>query len=187
MEARHSARWQFAAIVSLISLFLLAWPAATHLLMWQRVQIADGQAWRWISGHFVHLGARHCLSNVVGLLVICEYIWDELGLAEACALLVWTAAGTSLLLWWFAPAIQWYAGLSGLLHGLWAGCAMAWWCRTGDKMAGGALLLLLMKLVLPSYAFSEVPVVTLAHGYGALSGMAWAVLRARARRDGIFG
>lgn len=54
MEVRHSARWQFAAIVSLISLFLLAWPAAADLLIWKRVQIADGQAWRWISGHVVH-------------------------------------------------------------------------------------------------------------------------------------
>jgi membrane associated rhomboid family serine protease len=79
MDARDSARWQFAAIVSLISLFLLAWPAATDMLMWKRLQIADGQAWRWISGHFVHLSIRHCLSNVLGLLVICEYVWDELG------------------------------------------------------------------------------------------------------------
>jgi len=187
MHIRHSARWEFAAIASLLPLFLLAWPAATDLLLWKRVQIADGQSWRWISGHFVHLSTRHCLSNLLGLLVICECVWDELGLAEACALSVWTAAGTSLLLWWFAPAIQWYAGLSGLLHGLWAGCALAWWCRKGDNMAGGALLLLAIKLVLPWHAFSEVPVVTVAHGYGALSGLIWAALRARARRHGIFG
>jgi membrane associated rhomboid family serine protease len=64
---------------------------------------------------------------------------------------------------------------------------MAWWCRTGDKMAGGALLLLAIKLVLPLYGFSEVPVVTVAHVYGALSGLVWVVLRARARRHGIFG
>jgi len=158
MDVRHSARWEFAAIVSLVSLFLLAWPAAADLLLWKRVQIADGQAWRWISGHFVHLSTRHCLSNLLGLFVICDYVWDELGLAEAFVLSVWTAAGTSLMLWWLAPAIQWYAGLSGLLHGLWAGCALAWWFRTGDNMAGGALLLLV-----------------------------WAVLCARARRFGIFG
>jgi rhomboid family GlyGly-CTERM serine protease len=186
MDARHSARWQFAAIVSLISLLLLAWPAATVMLMWKRPEIADGQVWRWISGHFVHLSVRHCLTNLLGLLVICEYVWDELGLAEACALSIGTAAATSFLLWWFAPAIVWYAGLSGLLHGLWAGCATAWWCRTGDRVAGAALLLLAIKLVLPSYALSETSVVTVAHGYGALSGLVWAVFRARARRHGIF-
>jgi rhomboid family GlyGly-CTERM serine protease len=187
MGARSSARWQFAAIVSLISLLLLAWPAATDLLMWKRVEIADGQAWRWISGHFVHLSVRHCLSNVLGLFVICEYVWDELGLVEACLLLLWTAAGTALLLWWCAPEMQWYAGLSGLLHGMWAGCALAWWCRTGDRVAGVALLLLAIKLVLPMYAVSAMPVVTVAHGYGALSGLVWAVMRALARRHGIFG
>ena len=42
MDARGSARWQFAAIVALISLLLLAWPAATDMLMWKRLQIADG-------------------------------------------------------------------------------------------------------------------------------------------------
>jgi rhomboid family GlyGly-CTERM serine protease len=187
MVLRHSARWQFAATVSFISLMLLVWPASTELLMWKRADIADGQVWRWMMGHLVHLNARHCLSNLLGLCVICEYLWDELGLAEACLLSVWTAAGTSMLLWWFAPEIQWYAGLSGLLHGLWAGCAMAWWCRTGDNVAGVALLLLAIKLVLPTYTVSSMPVVTVAHGFGALSGLAWAVLRARARRDGIFG
>jgi rhomboid family GlyGly-CTERM serine protease len=187
MVLRHSARWQFAAIVSFISLTLLAWPASTELLMWRRADIADGQVWRWMTGHLVHLNARHCLTNLLGLCVICEYVWDELGLAEAFLLSVWTAAGTSWLLWWFAPEIQWYAGLSGLLHGLWAGCAMAWWCRTGDRVAGVALLLLAIKLGLPPYRVSAMPVVTVAHGFGALSGLAWAVLRARARRHGIFG
>jgi hypothetical protein len=47
-------------------------------------------------------------------------------------------------------------------------------------------LLLAIKLVLPSYALSETPVVTVAHVYGALSGLVWAVFRARARRHGIF-
>ncbi|MEO0314856.1 MAG: rhombosortase [Pseudomonadota bacterium] len=187
MVWRHSARWQFAAIVSLMSLMLLVWPAATEMLMWKRAAIADDQAWRWMTGHLVHLNARHCLSNLLGLFVICEYLWDELGLAEAFLLSVWTAAGTSMLLWWFAPEIQWYAGLSGILHGLWSGCAMAWWCRTGDRVAGVALLLLAIKLVLPTYTVSSTPVVTVAHDFGALSGLAWAVLRARARRFEIFG
>ena len=187
MALRHAARWQFAAIVSLMSLVLLVWPAATDMLMWKRAAIADGQVWRWMTGHLVHLSARHCLSNLLGLYVICEYVWDDLGLAEACLLSVWIATGTSLLLWWLGPEIQWYAGLSGLLHGMWAGCAMAWWCRIGDRVAGVALLLLAIKLALPASAVSAVPVVTVAHGFGALSGMAWAVLRARARRFEIFG
>lgn len=187
MGARSLARWQFATIVSIVSLLLLAWPTATDMLMWRRAEIADGQAWRWLSGHFVHLGARHCLSNLLGLCVICEYLWDELELLDACLLWAGTAAGTACLLWWCAPEIQWYAGLSGLLHGMWAGCALAWWCRTGDKVAGAALLLLAIKLVLPMHTASAMPVVTVAHGFGALSGLAWAVLRACARRFEIFG
>jgi rhomboid family GlyGly-CTERM serine protease len=187
MVARHSARWQFAVAISLVSLAMLIWPTATNLLMWERAEIADGQIWRWLSAHLVHLSVMHCLTNLLGLLLICDYLWDELALADASGLLLWTAVGTSLLLWCFAPEIRWYAGLSGVLHGLWAGCALAWFCRSGDKVAAGALALLAIKLALPTYALGTPPVVTVAHGYGALCGLVWAVLRARQRRHGIFG
>lgn len=187
MVARHSARWQFAAAMALISLLMLVWPTATKLLMWERTALADGQIWRWITAHLVHLSTMHCLSNLLGLLLICEFIWDELGLAEACALCLGSAVGTSLLLGWLSPEIQWYAGLSGVLHGLWSGCALAWFFRTGDLRAAAALVLLALKLVLPAYADTTMPVVTAAHGYGAVSGVIWAVLRARTRRHGLFG
>ena len=186
-KAYPSARWQFASAVSIVSLLLLMWSPAVDLLMWERSAIIDGELWRWMSAHLVHLTVMHCLSNLLGLWLICEYLWDELALADACALLLWTATGTSLLLWWFAPEVDWYAGLSGVLHGLWAGCALAWLCRTGDRVPAAALLLLALKLSLPSYALSTLPVVTVAHGYGAFCGLIWAVLRARQRRHGIFG
>jgi rhomboid family GlyGly-CTERM serine protease len=181
------ARWRFASAVSLVALLLLICPQAPDLLMWERSAITDGELWRWMTAHLVHLSLMHGLSNLLGLLLICEYLWDELALADACALLLWTAAGTSLLLWWFAPEIDWYAGLSGVLHGLWAGCALAWFCRSGDRVAAAALALLAIKLALPTYGLSALPVVTVAHGYGALCGLIWAVSRARTRRHGFFG
>lgn len=185
--AYKAARWQFAGTVSIVSLLLLLWPPALDLLRWERSAISDGELWRSMSAHLVHLSVMHCLSNLTGLWLICEYLWDELALADACALWLGTAAGTSLLLWWFAPGIHWYAGLSGVLHGLWAGCALAWFCRNGDRVAAAALLLLAIKLVLPAYAANALPVVTVAHCYGALCGLIWAVLRDCQRRQRIFG
>lgn len=187
IPAEQAAHWQFAGAISIVSLLLLIWPQALNLLMWERGGIADGELWRWISAHLVHLSPMHCLSNLLGLWLICEYLWDELGFADVLVLSMGTAAGTSLLLWCFAPGIQWYAGLSGVLHGLWAGCALAWFCRNGDRVAAAALLLLAVKLVLPAYQHNPLPVVTVAHGYGALCGLIWAVLRACQRRHGIFG
>ena len=185
--AFKAARWQFASAVSLLSLLLLMAPQALHLLMWERSAIAHGELWRWMSAHLVHLTVMHCLSNVLGLWLICEYLWDELSLADACVLFLGTGAGISLLLWWFASDIGWYAGLSGVLHGLWAGCALAWFCRTGDRTAVGALGLLAIKLVLPLYTLNALPVVTVAHTYGALCGLIWAVLRGCQRRYRFFG
>ncbi len=186
-DAFKAARWQFAGAVALLSLLLLASPPTLTLLMWERTAIADGQVWRCLSGHLVHLSATNCLSNLMRLLLIGEYLGDELALAEVCALAVGTAAGISLCLWWFSPQIHWYVGLSGVLHGLWAGCALAWFCRNGDRVAAAALLLLVVKLVLPANSYNPLPVVTVAHGYGALCGLIWAVLRACQRRHGIFG
>lgn len=185
--ALKAARWQFAGAVSLLSLLLLASPPTLTLLMWGRTAIADGQVWRCLSGHLVHLSTAHCLSNLLGLLLICEYLWDELALAEVCTLAVGTAAGISLCLWWFSPQIHWYVGLSGVLHGLWTGCALAWFCRTGDWSAAAALLLLAIKLALPPHTHNALPVVTVAHTYGALSGLIWAVLRIGQRRYRLFG
>lgn len=187
MVARGSARWQFAAAVSIVSLLLLLWPEATDLLKWERDTLARGQAWRWMSAHLAHLGLMHCLSNLLGLLLICGSVWDELGLAEAFALWLWTAAGTSLLLWWCSPDIRWYVGLSGVLHGLWAGCALAWFERTGDRLASVALVLLGIKLLVPLQTLNAMPVVTVAHAYGALCGLLWAVLRSVQRRSQFFG
>ena len=182
-----AARWQFAGAVSLLSLLSLITPRYLHLLMWERSAIADGEVWRWISAHLVHLSVSHCLSNLLGLWLISEYLWDELSLADASVLSVGTGAGISLLLWWFASDVDWYAGLSGVLHGLWAGCALAWFCRTGDRVAAAALGLLAIKLVLPPHELSALPVVTVAHTYGALCGLIWAVLRAGQRRYRLFG
>lgn len=185
--ATRAARWQFALAVALICLLLMIWPQALPALMWERGALGDGQFWRWISGHGVHLNASHGASNLLGLLLICESLWDELRLGEAWLLVLWTAAGISLLMWCFSPQIQWYAGLSGVLHGLWAGCALAWFCRTRDRIAALALLLLACKLAFPAQALTAQPVVSDAHRYGALCGGCWALLRMAERRLRFFG
>lgn len=180
------ARWQFAAVVSLMLLLTMLWPVMP-VLMWDRAAIADGQVWRWFTGHVVHLSALHALSNWLGLLLICDTLWDELRLGDGVMLALWSASGIGLLLWWCSPQIVWYVGFSGVLHGLWAGCALAWFCRTRQLAPAAALLLLAIKLAAPAYALTAQPVVTAAHVYGALCGVCWALLRCGLRRRQIFG
>jgi hypothetical protein len=110
------------------------------------------------------------------------------------SLLAGCAFGPTACLYVLHPELQWYAGLSGALHGLWAGCALYGICLHPHSAAAKwslrpatmriwhcvALLLLATKLAAEMYfgpsAFSVraigAPVVTAAHLYGALSGLA---------------
>ncbi len=186
-------RWLFCGALSLAVLLPFCWPLALPSLQWQREALANGQYWRMLTAHLVHLDAHHLLLNLFGLLLICELLWDDLAIGYALTLLLASALGVSLLLWIYQPQLRWYAGLSGVLHGMWAGCAGAALLRKKNLFYLGALLFLAAKLVYESGLqtgnvagnISGMPVVPVAHLYGALSGLVWLALRQlqQARRD----
>ena len=183
MIRRH--QWRCCVLLVLMAGLLMLWPAAQSALMWQRQSLAQGQWWRLITAHLVHIDARHCLLNLAGLLLITELFWDALRLAEGLALLLTCALGVSLLLLLLQPQLLWYAGLSGVLHGLWAGCAGAALLRTKNAFYAIALLVLAIKLTLLPSPASAIPVVPAAHWYGALSGLFWLALRQLQRREEV--
>jgi rhomboid family GlyGly-CTERM serine protease len=92
-------------------------------------------------------------------------------------------------LYWLHPSIQWYAGLSGLLHGYWiAGCLCSLAGR--DWRALPLLLLLFGKLIYEAFIgsvpmtgnFVGGPVVTQAHIWGAMGGViGWLLVMSAAR------
>jgi rhomboid family GlyGly-CTERM serine protease len=170
-------RWQFCGVLGLVALLPLCWSGSLPELMWQRDALANGQYWRLLTAHLVHVNLRHLLLNLLGLLLIVELLSEELALAEAWILLLCSALGVSLLLWLCQPQLLWYAGLSGVLHGLWVGFAGAGFLRKKNLFYTGALLLLAAKLACAPAANAGMPVVPVAHLYGALSGLLWLALR----------
>ncbi len=183
-------RWLFCGALSLAGLLSLCWPTALTTLQWQREALADGQYWRLLTAHLVHLDAFHLLLNLFGLLLICELLWDDMVLDHAFTLLLASALGVSLLLWINQPQLCWYAGMSGVLHGLWAGCAGTALLRKKDPFYLGALLLLAAKLAYQSNnqigSMTGMPVVPVAHLYGALSGLVWLALRQLQQAGQVF-
>lgn len=187
------SKWLLCAGVAFCALLLTAWPHGLAEFRYDRAGLAAGQFWRLLSAHLVHLNGTHLLLNLIGLVLIGELLWGELPPAQGAALMLCSALGVSALLWWRQPQLLWYTGLSGVLHGLWAGCALAvCWPRpaaarrsTGWPAARivGAVgfLLLLVKLALewhfgPSVQSARMigaPVVAPAHLYGALAGSAY--------------
>lgn len=178
MKAHH--RWHCCALLAALALLSACWVHALPALQWQRDAIVDGQYWRLLTGHLAHINLRHLLVNLLGLSLIYALFWDRLTRLEGLTLILTSAFGVSLMLFIREPALLWYAGLSGLLHGLWAACAGAAFLRRPQGFYAGALLGLLAKLLLeagfPPQA-SMIPVVTVAHLYGALAGMSWLLVR----------
>ena len=155
-------------------------------LVLDRDAVLGGQLWRLWSGHWVHLDARHAAINLAALVVM-ALLAARMRLLRpllVASLLMMPLIAALLLL--TAPDLQWYAGLSGLLHG-WA----AWLLlrRGGGVATSGALLLagkLVWEQVAPAADASAFPVIHAAHVIGALVGAALALPGAlRGRRTPV--
>ncbi len=160
----------------LLAIAVHAWPGALAIGCWQRDAVANGQGWRLLTAHWVHLDTRHLLFNLAALVLLCEMFWERLALAELLVMMVVCSLGVSLMLTYFSSALQWYAGLSGVLHGLWSGAALLTLARTRTVFPALALLLLVLKLYAWPVSVSGVTVVAAAHVDGALAGLVGALL-----------
>lgn len=170
-----SPRWQAFFFLTLSAVLCSALPDGFAWLAWERSAIAGGQWLRLFSAHFVHLDAHHLLFNLLGLALIVELLMEDWRWRECATLIIASAPGCCLLLWFCEPQVHWYVGLSGLLHGLWAGAALSVCLSRRSTLHAGALVALAIKLVWMNQGVGPVPVLPIAHGYGALSGLLWAL------------
>ena len=157
---------------------------------YDRLAIGDGQAWRLLTGHLVHLNAMHLVLNLLGLAGVVAVWGRELARPSVLlAIFLGSALVTSLGLW-LQPRLDWYAGASGALHGLFAaGIVLA--IGAGRMLRLVAALSLLLKLVLEAHVDSGTagligaPVIQAAHQFGALGGTLAALTWRLRHRDGV--
>jgi rhomboid family GlyGly-CTERM serine protease len=156
----------------------------------ERGPIAGLELWRIVSGHFVHLGTSHFLLNVAGLMLVWILAGREFAFRGWLLIGAASIAAIDIGLWLLSPALQWYVGLSGVLHGLLAaGIVAGLRTRRPDTLVLG--IALLAKLAyeqlagpLPgSEAAAGDTVVVDAHLYGAIGGAIAAAVLIRVRRD----
>ncbi len=174
-------KWWFFLAVTLITLLAACWPEALVHLRYNRSSIINGEIWRVLTAHLVHLNLPHLFLNLFGLLLICELLWGELPLLYGIGLLGFSGLAISTALWWLHPELAWYAGLSGVLHGLWAGCVfygLHFTSRQPRLLYLMGACLLIAKLLLefyfgPSENTAHLiggEVIASSHLYGALAG-----------------
>ncbi|MGI9238837.1 MAG: rhombosortase [Woeseiaceae bacterium] len=191
VRATAISGWWFPMLIVLLALLLvMGGESARLILRFDRTGILSGELWRLVTGHFIHLGVAHFALNAAGLglvwyLVGTSFDWRGWLLVAAVSLVT-----MDLGLWFLNPALNWYVGLSGLLHGLLA----AGLVRRLSKSDTETLVLaafLLGKLAweqlsgpLPgSEGTAGGPVVVDAHLFGAFGGALMAIaLRIRTRR-----
>ena len=190
LDASPALPWLVPGLVLLLALALmLAGDSGREWLRFERAGIASGEAWRLLSGHFVHLGISHTILNLAGLVLV----WLLVGRAYGCREWLWIIAGSiaaiDLGLWFGAPQLEWYVGLSGLLHGMLAAGILD---GLADRSAEARILAVVVagKLAyeqfagpLPgSEATSGGAVIVDAHLYGVIGGAVVAAALIRVRR-----
>ena len=105
-------------LLATIVLLMLAEPVSSQWLMFDRSAIDDGQLWRVLTAHFVHLSPMHLLGNAMGVILLGYVAGRSLSRALGVTLLVWCLLVVGLGLYVFADYLERYVGLSGVLHGL---------------------------------------------------------------------
>lgn len=180
-----------ATVIGVSGLLALWGDAGRVRLRFDRAAIGDGEIWRLVSGHFVHLGTTHLVLNAAGLALVWYLFGRDMRPAQWLLVMVVSIAGIGAGFWVFEPQLAWYVGLSGVLHGMIAAGIAASMSRVRTDA------ILLAVILAAKLAYEQVagplpgsedsaggPVIVNAHLYGALAGaLAGAIIRGRDGRQ----
>ena len=178
-DGRHGAG--LLALCAALLLPQLGADAATNLLRFDRADIASGQWWRLLTAHIAHLGLRHAVLNVLGLVLLWALFAREWRPWQWVIIIALVIVAIDAGLWLRDPQIAWYVGASGALHGMMAAGVLSY-IRGRDPLGWIMAALLAAKLCFEQlhgplpFAGRGVPVVVDAHLYGVLGGLAAAAL-----------
>ena len=145
---------------------------------YDRLGLENGELWRLVTGHLVHLGFGHLWPNLLALVVIGSLFEDVLEPLEWLAAAIGCALAIDWGLYALDSDVDWYVGLSGVLHGFVA-CGALLLLRRRQRIGAVLAIGLGAKLAwehwsgpVPFTAASVGgPVIVAAHLYGAAAGV----------------
>lgn len=185
-------RYRVVGAVTLVCIALALGDDITRVaLRYGRDEILQGQWWRVVSGHVVHLGWKHTLMNMAAWLLIWFIFRGALSDRVWLIAILVCSLGVSAGLYFLNPDLRWYVGFSGTLHGLFVLGALVH-VRAGFVLERWLLVLLAAKLAwehwqgaMPgSEQFAGGNVIVDAHLYGAVTGLAIALFHIKWRGAG---
>lgn len=170
-------------IAGLIVIFALFPDTFFPLLSLERDKVAQGEAWRLLTSNFVHFGWPHTLINLAAFGIFLFILIDVFAPLRFITLLIFCSLVVGTGIYYLNPEYKVYAGLSGVMHGLFiAGFIVnKHHARWKNALMIGALFGKILLEQQPDYHathlqnFLPVAVAYDAHLYGALAGLAFAL------------
>ena len=163
----------------LLALLELGGDPLRNALSYDRAALAQGEWWRLITAHFVHLDAEHTMLNILGVVLMWALFARDYTPLRWLAIYLFSSLTVSAGLWMMNPEVPWYVGASGALHGVMAAGSLAH-LRRRDLDSGILALIIVAKLSYEQFAGSmpfagDANTVVDAHLYGAMGGLALAL------------
>lgn len=145
------------------------------LLRYERTALLAGEYWRLVTGHLVHSSPAHLVLNVAGLGLIAGLFPRDYSLRQWLFIAALSTVAIDVGFVFYEPQLEWYVGLSGVLHGALAAGAVAWWRHESRPLAALLSAIFVAKLAWEqthgALPFSgDMAVIVDAHLYGALGG-----------------
>lgn len=173
-------------VCALLALLEAGGDTVRDALSYDRAALGDGQWWRLLSAHFVHLDAAHAALNGMGVVLMWALFARDYSPLRWLAIYLFSSLCISLGLWLRDPAVTNYVGASGALHGVMTAGTLAH-LRRRDLDGWILAVFIVVKLAYEQFAgalpfSSSGNTIVDAHLYGAVSGFGLACfLRSRPR------
>jgi rhomboid family GlyGly-CTERM serine protease len=176
MANRASAAWLLGLLCGAVVLIALGGEPWRLALRYERLAVLDAREyWRLITAHLVHGSFTHLALNLAGLALIGALFPRHFSPLGWLAILASSVASIDAGFVWNEPQLQWYVGLSGVLHGGLAAGAIAWWRYESKGLAFALTGIFVIKLAWEQWQGAlplsgDMPVIVDAHLYGAIGG-----------------
>ncbi|MFK8026435.1 MAG: rhombosortase [Gammaproteobacteria bacterium] len=138
----------------------------------------QGEYWRFFSAHFTHISWVHCLSNIIGVLLLAGIFNQSKQTLNwsFATFLICTLVSTGLIL--FSTQLDWYVGFSGVLTGLYIYAAIK---TIRDNIKISTIIIIALSIyilfqvlegeLISTTVMTDIKTSSYAHAFGFVTGL----------------